>query len=164
MSKIGVTIDGQNFEVEINLLPNRELEFTAVVNGEVVTVAVPTLEAPDQIEWVLVDNRPYEVVIDTDLRWIKAYDGMHHLEVRDLEAPISRPLTGDSRIKAPIPGLVTRVMVGKGDAVEAGQSLLVLEAMKMENEIMAPRAGVISALNVHSGQSVTLGEVLVEIA
>lgn len=164
MSKIGVTIDGQAFEVEINLLSSRELEFTAVVNGEVVNVAVPTLQAPDQIEWILVDNRPYEIVIDTDLRWIKAYDGLHHLEVRDLEAAVSRPVTGDGRVKAPIPGLVTRVMVGEGDAVEAGQSLLVLEAMKMENEIMAPRAGVISALNVRPGQGVTLGEVLVEIA
>jgi len=112
---------------------------------------------------VLVDNRPYEIVVDRDLRWIKAYSGLHQLEVRDLDAAVTRPVSSDGRVKAPIPGLITRVRVAEGDQVEAGQRLMVLEAMKMENEIIAPRSGFVRTLNVQAGQSVMLGEVLIDI-
>ena len=76
---------------------------------------------------------------------------------------MSRPASGDGRVKAPIPGLVTKVCIERGDQVEAGEPLLVLEAMKMENEITAPRNGTVSELNVSVGQVVALHEVLVEI-
>jgi biotin carboxyl carrier protein len=66
-------------------------------------------------------------------------------------------------VKAPIPGLVTRVLVQAGDVVEAGQPLLLLEAMKMENEILAPRAGAVLRLSAIPGKSVTLHEELIEI-
>jgi biotin carboxyl carrier protein len=66
-------------------------------------------------------------------------------------------------VKAPIPGLITRVFVEPGATVQAGQRLLVLEAMKMENEVRAPRGGVVQQVNVHPGQSVNLSEVMVEI-
>lgn len=64
-------------------------------------------------------------------------------------------------IVAPIPGTVLRVSVGVGDAVTKGQTLLVLEAMKMENEIMAPSDGVVQLLHVSPGVSVKTGEALV---
>ena len=59
--------------------------------------------------------------------------------------------------------MIARVLVSETDCVEAGQPLLVLEAMKMENEIRAPRSGIVSQLNVKPGQIVTLHEVLAEI-
>ena len=61
-----------------------------------------------------------------------------------------------------IPGLITRVLVEVGDQVEAGQPLLVLEAMKMENEIRSPRAGTIKSIPVAVGDRVNSGDVLVE--
>lgn len=64
-------------------------------------------------------------------------------------------------VVAPIPGTVLRVSVGIGDAVTKGQTLLVLEAMKMENEIMAPSDGVVQLLHVSPGVSVKTGETLV---
>ncbi|MCA9971009.1 MAG: biotin/lipoyl-binding protein, partial [Anaerolineales bacterium] len=108
--------------------------------------------------------RPYEIVFDAQLSWIRAYSGLHRVAVRDLGAAVARPRSRDGRVKAPIPGLVTRVLVAAGEAVAAGQPLLVLEAMKMENEIRAPRDGVVTAVHVYAGQSVAREMVMVEVA
>lgn len=67
-------------------------------------------------------------------------------------------------VKAPMPGLVLAVHVAEGEAVEAGQRLAVLEAMKMENEIKAPQAGTIARVAVAPGAAVAKGAVLVEFA
>ncbi len=166
MPRIAVTIDGHSFEVEVTPLVAggaAKGKLSVVVNGEHLEVVVPTVQGREPIEWIMVGTRPYELSIDSGLRWIKAYDGLHKLEVHDLDTVVARPVSKDGRVKAPIPGLVTRVMVSQGDRVEAGQPLLVLEAMKMENEITAPRAGVVSTLNVSPGRSVNLGETLVDI-
>jgi biotin carboxyl carrier protein len=163
MSKLAVNIDGRRFEIEVNLLRRTGLELAVIVDGEEVKASVPSLDGPEQMEWIMVDDRPYEIVVDPDLRWIKAYSGLHRLEIQDLEAAVRRPSSGDGRVKAPIPGLVTRVLAHQGDQVSAGQSILVLEAMKMENEIMAPISGVLSALHARPGKSVVLNEILAEI-
>ena len=60
-----------------------------------------------------------------------------------------------------MPGRVVRLMVAEGDAVEAGQGVAVVEAMKMENEIASPKDGKISAVKVGSGQTVEAGATLV---
>lgn len=163
MPRIKVTIDGVPFEVELTLLPNQSGKLQAVVNGQLVDVSVPAVQGREPIEWILVGNRPYELAFDANLRWLRAYDGLHALEIQDLEAVVTRPVSKDGRVKAPIPGLITRVMVSEGQEVAAGQPLLVLEAMKMENEILAPRSGVVQSLNASPGRAVNLGEVLVEI-
>ena len=59
-----------------------------------------------------------------------------------------------------MPGKVVRVMVRAGEAVEAGQGLLVVEAMKMQNEIKSPKAGKIERIAAQEGQTVNAGEVL----
>jgi biotin carboxyl carrier protein len=66
-------------------------------------------------------------------------------------------------ITAPMPGTILRVEIAPGDTVSKGQTLLVLEAMKMENEILAPQDGTIKELNASKGQSVNAGDVLVVI-
>jgi biotin carboxyl carrier protein len=63
-----------------------------------------------------------------------------------------------------MPGRVVRVLVAKGDTVARGAGLLILEAMKMENEIQAPAAGVVDEVFVTAGQTVELGAELVHIA
>jgi len=67
---------------------------------------------------------------------------------------------GRQEILAPMPGKVVRVLVAVGDAVEAGQGLLVVEAMKMQNEIRSPKSGKVERLLVKEGQAVNAGEVL----
>ncbi|HEX9374319.1 MAG TPA: biotin/lipoyl-containing protein [Roseiflexaceae bacterium] len=163
MSKINVTIDGVSYDVEVRLNQAGDPDVTVEVGGETLNVTMPRLDSPDQLEWVLVDGRPYEIVVDRHLRWIKSAGGLHRLEMHDLETPVVRPASGDGRVKAPIPGTIARVLVGQGDQVEAGQPLLVLEAMKMENQICAPRSGAVGQLNVAAGQNVTLHAMLAEI-
>jgi len=70
---------------------------------------------------------------------------------------------GEGAIKTSMPGLVVRVMVAEGDAVAEGDPLLVLEAMKMENEITAPIDGRIAAVHVSAGESLEAGAKLIQI-
>ena len=71
---------------------------------------------------------------------------------------------GRQQIVAPMPGKVVRLLVQQGDAVEAGKGLLVVEAMKMQNEIRAPKSGTVERLLVAEGQPVNAGEVLAVVA
>jgi biotin carboxyl carrier protein len=80
--------------------------------------------------------------------------------------PVAPPVqsseaTGSIKISAPMPGTILNVNVVEGEVVKKGQVLLVLEAMKMENEITASKDGTIASVNVSKGKSVNVGEVLV---
>jgi len=70
---------------------------------------------------------------------------------------------GEAGIRAPMPGLVANVLVAVGDEVQRGQTIVVLEAMKMENDLTTPRAGRVRSLRVVKGQAVSQGEVLATI-
>ena len=70
---------------------------------------------------------------------------------------------GSGSVNAPMPGTINDVRVKVGDSVKKGQVLLILEAMKMENELMASCDGTISAMNVSKGASVSVGDVLITI-
>lgn len=161
MSTISVTIDGQTVVVDIE--PAAGGGLAARVDGVPVRVVAPALAEGQPLEWLSVDGRVYEVVLDRDLRWIRSRAGLHRLELRDLGVRTQRPASGDGRIKAPIPGVIARLLAEPGQTVAAGQPLLVLEAMKMENEIRAPRAGVLAQIAVAPGQVVKLHQVLAEI-
>ncbi len=164
MSKLVVTVDGQSFEVELSLTQECAQGCMAVVNGHTVRIAVPALRDPSSgIEWMIIDERPYELTVDEHLHWVRDYSGLHRVEIHDQESRVARPRSGDGRVKAPIPGLVARVLVSKGQEVAADQPLVVLEAMKMENEIRAPFAGVVTSVAVSPGQSVVRNAVLAEI-
>jgi biotin carboxyl carrier protein len=67
---------------------------------------------------------------------------------------------GEARVVAPMPGLVSAILAEVGQRVERGQTVVVLEAMKMENDLGAPRAGVVLAIRAGKGQTVTQGQVL----
>jgi len=74
--------------------------------------------------------------------------------------PAAAPATGATTITAPMPGTILKVNVTNGQTVKKGDVLMVLEAMKMENEIMAPADGTVSSVSVASGASVESGAVL----
>ncbi|MGH7717498.1 MAG: acetyl-CoA carboxylase biotin carboxyl carrier protein subunit [Gemmatimonadaceae bacterium] len=82
--------------------------------------------------------------------------------IRDLSAASAGPV-GPAPLIAPMPGLVVRVDVQAGDAVRSGQGLVVMEAMKMENELRAPVSGVVRHVRVAPGTAVEKGAVLVEL-
>ncbi len=83
--------------------------------------------------------------------------------IRDLSAA-SAAAAGPAPLVAPMPGLVVRVAVQVGDQVAAGQGLVVMEAMKMENELRAPAGGTVSAIHAVPGTAVEKGALLVELA
>jgi biotin carboxyl carrier protein len=68
---------------------------------------------------------------------------------------------GEQKVVAPMPGRVVRILVARGDAVEPRQPIIVVEAMKMENELRSPKAGRVKEITVDSGASVEAGRVLV---
>ncbi len=83
--------------------------------------------------------------------------------IRDLSAA-SGAAAGPAPLIAPMPGLVVRVQVAEGDTVASGQPLVVMEAMKMENELRAPSAGTVRRVAVAPGTAVEKGTVLIELA
>jgi biotin carboxyl carrier protein len=164
MSTLLVTIDGHAYTVELIPTSRGGETYDVTVDGQKMQLVLPRPKATAaEMEWIIIDNRPYEIVADTNLQWIHAYDGLHTVEVQDSNQRVARPRSGDGRVKAPIPGLIARVLVESGAAVRAGQALLILEAMKMENEIRAPFDGVVSSISVAGGQSVVRNQVLVEV-
>jgi biotin carboxyl carrier protein len=118
---------------------------------------------------VLLDGRIYDArVEETADGLVVVIDGYRfEIEVRDprrwSRKGAARGADGVQMVLAPMPGKVVRVLVAPGDEVAAGQGLLVVEAMKMQNEMKAARAGKILSVTVKEGATVTAGEVLATI-
>jgi biotin carboxyl carrier protein len=126
-----------------------------------------------QLYSLLLDRASYEVALDVDTEQRNIYrvmvSGLQYVVLvqdersrrlaiadRSLRAP-----EGELAIKAPIPGLVVKILVAPGQDVADGETLLILEAMKMENEIRAPRAGTIHEVRVEPATQVANGQVLI---
>ncbi len=103
-------------------------------------------------------SRDYEVTLDGQVYAVTVETERQHR----LSALVPRQEVQDGpvQVKAPMPGLVTIVAVEIGQAVEQGQRIAVLEAMKMENELRSPKAGTVKAVNVKAGQTVEQNKVL----
>ena len=161
MARYRVTLDGRPYELELELpaLHGRDLEVR--IGGEAFRVRIPSA---DGAEWIVVNDRPYEIHLDVNAHSLQARGDVHAVEVHDRDTARGRPPSADGRVKAPIPGTIARLLVDPGQEVALGQPILVLEAMKMENEVRAPRAGVVGALHVAPGGIVKRGELLAEIS
>jgi biotin carboxyl carrier protein len=106
------------------------------------------------------DTQAFDVLLDGIPRTVSVVDARRHALAGLAQG---RGESGDATLKAPMPGLVAGVLVGVGDAVEKGQRVVVLEAMKMQNDLLAPRAGVIRAIKTEAGQAVNQGQPLLTI-
>ncbi len=76
---------------------------------------------------------------------------------------VSVPVEGGTQVTAPMPGTINDVKVAVGDSVSEAQVLVILEAMKMENDIVAPKAGTVAAISVRKGDSVNTNDLLITI-
>ena len=97
----------------------------------------------------------YTVVLEDDVVQVDLRDAS-----RGASAPVRRK-DGPARVTAPMPGRIVRVLVVPGEDVAADQGLVVVEAMKMENELKAPRAGRVQGVPAREGQPVDTGALLV---
>lgn len=115
---------------------------------------------------VLIEGRSYQATF-LDAGTIQVGDRIFSVEVfdpRELRARSSAGAShGRQNIAAPMPGKVVRLLVAVGDAVEAGQGLIVVEAMKMQNEMKSPKAGIVVEIKAGNGATVAAGEILVVI-
>lgn len=139
-------------------------EYKYTINGNAYVVAVGDIE--NNVAQVEVNGTPYKVLLDR-----KEVAPVNVVKTRPQAAPrtatgekvVAKPATtvSGNAVKAPLPGVVLSVNCKVGDTVNASDTVVVLEAMKMENAIKAGSAGKITAINVSNGQSVLEGETLV---
>jgi biotin carboxyl carrier protein len=164
MRKMEVTLNGRVFEIEIDPGAQCSPALRVHVNGKVVEVLVPNINGQeDGLHWLAIDGRPYELKVDRNLSWIQDACSLHEVQIREKGNQSSVSSGKSGPVKAPIPGQIARLFVAPGESVEAGQPLLVLEAMKMQNEIFAQAPGIVQAVHVAAGKNVKRGELLVEI-
>jgi biotin carboxyl carrier protein len=117
---------------------------------------------------LIVDNRSFEIEVDNDEDEYRVLvDGRtYHVNLVDERrlrvggAQSGVELQGRQKVSVPMPGKVTAVLVAEGDTVEKGQGLVIVEAMKMENEVRSPIAGEIKEIKVKPGDAVEAGAIL----
>jgi biotin carboxyl carrier protein len=159
------TIEGQEFEIEVIdehhiRVGNRlfELDFESVSGQPVFSL--------------ILDGRSYEsFVYPGDEDWQVLLRGrQYQVKVEDEREKRSRAATGggvaetgEYHLKAPMPGLVISVPVSEGQSVEKGRVLVILESMKMQNELKSPRAGTVGRVRVKAGESVEQKQTLLSI-
>jgi biotin carboxyl carrier protein len=144
--------DGEGYKVLLDGKP---------VNADAVQIAPNTIS-------ILLDGQSFEIyVLPTADSTLKLQSGPHEFtaEVVDPRAWRGRrhgavEAEGRQPVNAPMPGKVIRLLVKAGDDVEAGQGLVVVEAMKMQNEIRSPKKGRVERLLAKEGQTVNAGEIL----
>jgi biotin carboxyl carrier protein len=164
--KYFVDIDGRPHEVE---LEDHLGQVSVRVDGETLDLEYSEVDGLGQF-LVLSEGRSYGVSIDGNTRELSisitgSLFGVHVEDERERAAGAAERSAEKlgGLIKSVMPGIVVQLLVEEGQKVQQGQPLLILEAMKMQNEIAATVSGVVSSVFVESGQALASGEKLVQI-
>jgi biotin carboxyl carrier protein len=156
-----ITIDGKNYRLDLN---RAEGGWSCRLDGREVAVDA-VLVRPDVVS-LCIGNRAYEVKCERVAGQMHLWVGSACFagEIRDPRSLRGRVRQvndhGPKKLTAPMPGKIVRVLVRPGDEVEAGSGVLVMEAMKMQNEIKSPKKGTIQKVLVSEGAAVNAGDVL----
>jgi len=161
--KFEIQIDKRTRVVELQRNSDR---WSIILDGDLVDA--DAVEIAPGIFSILLDGKSHEVrITPTPAGTLTLQTGRQEFtaEVLDPRAWRGRrhgalEAEGRQQILAPMPGKIVRVLVQTGDKVQAGQGLLVVEAMKMQNEIRSPKSGTVERLLAKEGQPVNAGEVL----
>jgi biotin carboxyl carrier protein len=161
--KFDVRIDGIELPVELQRDGTR---WKIAVNG--LATDADAIEITPGVFSILLNGRSHEIrVAPNPDGSLTIQNGPHEFkaEVADPRAWRGRKhgaveAEGRQKIVAPMPGKVIRLLVKPGDKVEAGQGLLVVEAMKMQNEVKSPKTGTVEKLAAREGQPVNAGDTL----
>ena len=134
-------------------------EYKYKINGTVYNVTVGDIE--NNMAQVEVNGTPYKVEMEQTVAPVAVSTPRPSAAPRTVsgEKVIAKPTTtgGAGAIKAPLPGVVLDIKVTVGDAVNDGDTVVILEAMKMENNINADKSGVVKSISVNKGDSVLEG-------
>jgi biotin carboxyl carrier protein len=161
-----VTLSGRTFQVE---LVDGRIRIDGEECGETELAAVPGTP----VHHLLAAGRSHTLVARAGEQrgwWELHVDGTRHVaEVVDERTRLIRSLTkaqsgpqGPKPVRAPMPGLIVRVEVSAGERVQPGQGVVIMEAMKVENELRAEGEGVVARVLVAAGQPVEKGAILLE--
>jgi biotin carboxyl carrier protein len=159
------TINDQKFVIEI------EQEGQITVDGRSYDVDFQHLSEGGIIS-LLLDRRSLEAIVEErDESWEVLIQGeLYTVQVQDERAyrlakarGATAEFSGEATIKSPMPGLIIAVPVQKGQAVKKGDKIIILESMKMENELRSPRDGIVTRINTQVGASVEKNQVLATI-
>ncbi len=161
--KYVATVDGQEYQIGLG-------EEGVTLDGEPVEVDLQTIDGGFHYS-LLVGAASHEVFVERceDVCFVTLGGQRYRVEVEDARARrlgarrAAVEEAGEAEVVSPMPGVVVAVLVDAGQAVRTGEGLLILEAMKMENEIRAPRTGVVEAVGVEPGQRVSQNDILVRI-
>ena len=155
-------VEGRELRVEVKRVEGR---FAVTLAGR--PMEIDFSPADRHFASLLVDGRSYEVALEPRPGGYAVHFRDDRLIVqlqdasRSPRAAAARSSNGPARVLAPMPGKIVRVLVDVGQTVESGQGLLVMEAMKMENELRAERAGRVREVKVAERQAVETGALLV---
>ncbi len=157
----------QNFQVELSR--DKAGKVLCHVNGEAIADIDARTNERDILS-LLLGTRSYEVRRDAAAAVPRVVIGEESFayEVRDPRSLGARrakaaSTDGPKKIKAPMPGKVVRIIAAEGTAVEAGQGVIVIEAMKMQNELKSPKSGTVKKIMAAEGATVNAGDALAEI-
>ncbi|PKP19967.1 MAG: acetyl-CoA carboxylase biotin carboxyl carrier protein subunit [Bacteroidetes bacterium HGW-Bacteroidetes-21] len=141
--------------------------FKFTINGNKYEVNILSVEG--NLAEVDVNGSVYKVEVDKDIQPVKTPKLVRPASVPSTDTPkentvvLPKASSGGHNVLSPLPGVILELMVRVGDPVTVGQKMLVLEAMKMENNIESDKAGKITEIRFHKGDSVMQGDVLIVI-
>jgi biotin carboxyl carrier protein len=137
-------------------------KFKFTINGNDYTVDVHGIE--ENLARLEVNGTPYNVELHRQVKVSKTPTIVRTAIKQPVKPDIHKREGGSAHpILAPLPGAILKLEVGKGDIVKKGQLLLIMEAMKMDNRVLADRAGVVENIRVQQGDSVLQGDIIMEI-
>ncbi len=137
-------------------------KFDFSISGNKYNVEIKDFE--DSVATISVNGTTYEVEVHQEKKTVSKTPKLVRKVVKQEpgEGAVPQKATGAGAIKAPLPGNVFRIDVAIGDDVAKGDVLLVMEAMKMENNVLAEKAGVVKSIKVGLGDAVLQNDILIE--
>jgi len=156
-----IKIEDKEFKGDITKAGNG---FKVLLDGKEVYVEIAQSDK-DKIT-LIIDNKPYQIFLDSD-NTLNINGELYNFEVIDeqvvklLKSGAETTHKKETIVTAPMPGLVIEIEVKEGDTVKKGQGLLIIEAMKMQNEFKAPRDGIVKKILVQKGQTVNSKDTLI---
>ena len=163
--KYTAIVQGQNIEVDLNRKGHGVIE--AEIGGRKYTLQGKAVEPG--VYWLTHDNQSLEIGVGqaADGYLVSLSGRQMPVEILDTRNALRRAAQhgqdGVAQIRAPMPGKVIKVLVAEGTEVEPNQGIVVLEAMKMQNEIKSPKKGVVRKVGVKEGAAVNAGDLLASV-